>query len=112
MLREVLCFLQLREPLRGSVAGWLARLGVQSQDASAAALQPGQGGFAVRVSELGANAGQPGPELVLTPLNERGSLSGGRSVAAPVLGCSLGPALLGMVLEWLWVRDDRRDSVP
>lgn len=112
LLREVHCLLRLREPLRESVAGWLARLGVQWQDASAAAPQPGPGAFAVGVSELETGAGQPGPDLVLTPLNERGRRSGGRSVAAPILGCSLGPALLGMVLEWLWVRDERQDSAP
>mgnify|MGYP002388193846 FL=1 len=112
LLREVHCFLQLREPLRGSVAGWLARLGVQWQDASAGALQAGQAGLAVGVSELGADAGQPCHDLLLTPLSEAGGLAGGRRVAAPILGCSLGPALLGLVLEWLWVRDERRDSVP
>jgi hypothetical protein len=108
LLGDVHCLLQLSEPLRGSVAGWLARLGVRWQDAGAGALPADPARLPVGVSELAAGAGQPGPTLLLTPVDECGGLSGGSRVAAPILGCSLGPALLGMVLEWLWVRNDRR----
>jgi hypothetical protein len=111
LLREVNCVLQLREPVRGSVAGWLARLGVRWHDACSTAPPPGAGALLVGVSELDAGAEQPGPTLLLTPLNECDRLTGGKSVAPPILGCSLGPVLLGMVLEWLWVRNDRRDSI-
>jgi hypothetical protein len=112
LLRKVHCVLELREPVRGSVAGWLARLGVRWHDACATAPPPGVGALLVGVSEIHAGAEQPGPTLLLTPLQECDSLSGARSVAPPILGCSLGPVLLGMVLEWLWVRRDRRDSIP
>jgi hypothetical protein len=112
LLREIHCVLQLREPLRGSVAGWLARLGVRWHDACAHAPPPGAGALLIGVSELEADAGQPGPTLLLKPVIEGGRLCGGKSVAAPILGCSLGPALFAMALEWLWVRNDKRDSVP
>jgi hypothetical protein len=112
LLREVHCVLQLREPLRGSVAGWLSRLGVHWHDGGATTPLPGAAWLRIGVSELDVDAAQPAPTILLTPLNECGSLSGARSVAAPILGCSLGPALLAMVLEWLWVRNDRRDSAP
>jgi hypothetical protein len=112
LLREVHCLLQLSEPLRGSVAGWLSRLGVRWQDAGAVPPAACPPRLLIGVSELAAGMGQPGPILLLKPLDRSAGLTGGSSVAAPILGCSLGPALLGMVLEWLWVRDERRDSVP
>ena len=46
-----------------------------------------------------------GVEISAKPIQEE------RSTWATLL-YSLGPALLGLVLEWLWVRDERRDSVP
>lgn len=110
LLQQIDCVLQLREPLRGSVAAWLARLGVRWQDADATTQSFDVGGLLVSVRELLATTDQPGPTLLLEPLTEGGSSCGGRSVAAPIVGCSLGPALFGMALEWLWVRNDKRDS--
>ena len=112
LLREVHCLLQLHEPLRGSVAGWLTRLGVGWRDAGATPFPEGPPRVLIAVSELAAGTDQPGPTLLLKPLDGSAGPAGGTSVAAPILGCNLGPALLGMALEWLWVRGGRRDSIP
>jgi Histidine kinase-, DNA gyrase B-, and HSP90-like ATPase len=112
LLRRVHCVLHLREPLRGSVIGWLARLGVGWHDAGATTPPAASGGLLISVSELPVGADPPGPTLLLKPVHEGGRSCGDRSVAAPILGCNLGPALFGMVLEWWWVSDERRDSIP
>lgn len=112
ILPRLSCRLALSGHLFESVSGWLERLGVPWQPAGAVerAIEPA--GLAVVVSEHPAAAGQPGPTLLLQPLN------GGRkpihacAVPAPVLCCTLGPALLGMALEWLWLSNEKPGSAP
>jgi hypothetical protein len=111
-LHSMSCHLALSDPLLESVAGWLERLGVPWHDAATADRPADPASLAIAVSEHSTAVGQPGPILLLEPLNDGRNPAGVRAVPAPILCCTLGPALLGMALEWLWLRDDRPGSTP
>lgn len=112
ILQSMSCRLALSGPLLESVAGWLERLGVPWHDAATADQPADPASLVIAVSEHSAAVGQPGPILLLEPLNDGRDPAGARAVPAPILCCTLGPALLGMALEWLWLRDDRPGSAP
>lgn len=113
ILRRLHCRLALTEPLRGSVAGSLARLGIRWHDAAANHRDSdAPGSLVIAISEQPAGLGRPGPNLLLTALNGYRKQAPTRVLAGPILCCSLGPALLGMMLEWLWLRNEKRDSAP
>lgn len=101
------CQLELRGAVRQSVDGWLARLGVsRTADAS---LAPSHGRrLRLRISELRV-PDRAGPLLLLRPVNPSAPGLTAHRLAAPIVGASLGPVLLEMALEWLWLSRDRRD---
>lgn len=112
MLSRLSCRLALSGHLFDSVSGWLERLGVSWHPAAAVGRTIAPAGLAVVVSEYPAAAGQPGPTLLLQPLNDDGKPVHACFVPAPVLCCTLGPALLGIALEWLWLRSEKPGSAP
>jgi hypothetical protein len=112
ILPRLSCRLALSGYLFESVSGWLERLGVPWQPAGAVERAIDPAGLAVVVSEHPAAAGRPGPTLLLQPLNDGGKPVHSCAVPTPVLCCTLGPALLGMALEWLWLRNEKPGSAP
>ncbi len=124
ILRSVECCLDLRGTLRQSVASCLTRLGVSWR-------QPGQGEAPVTaagtgtgdsgqsaeqlcifVAEVPAVVGRAGPTLSLRAETPTGHVTGSKCLQAPILECTLGPALLELALQWLWVRNDKPGSAP
>jgi hypothetical protein len=112
ILPHLSCRLALSGHLLESVSGWLERLGVPWEPAGAIERAINPAGLVVGVSEHPAAAGQPGPTLLLQPLNDGGKRVHACAVPAPVLCCTLGPALLGIALEWLWLRNETPGSAP
>ena len=112
ILPRLSCRLALSAHLLESVGAWLDRLGVPWQPAAAGAPAIDPAGLAVLVSEHPVAAGQPRPTLLLQPLNDGGKPVHACAVPAPVLCCTLGPALLGIALEWLWLRNEKPGSAP
>lgn len=97
-------------PLFGSVTAWLDRLGVGWLPVD----RCGTGRLEtlrIRIAELPPEAHKPGPSLLLTPLDACRSDDYARRLHGPIVGTSLGPALLQMALEWLWFRDGIQDSI-
>lgn len=107
ILQRLSCRLDLAEPLATSVAGWLIRLGVCRQNPDRREPR-----LCLRISELPPAVGQPAPILVLAPVDGCGPAGRARRLAAPIVGSSLGPVLLEMALEWLWLRNGRPGSIP
>jgi hypothetical protein len=108
ILDRVDCRLELDGVVRESVIGWLARLGVSWHDDVAAKRRRHRDQLALRISELQAEH-RPGPLLLLEPQPGRGPAGQARRLEAPVVGSTLGPLLMEMGLEWLWLSRDSRD---
>lgn len=100
------CHLELEGPMRESVAGWLSRLGVAWHDAGVGNSGPQRRKLCLRVRES-RSGGRPGP-LLLEPWHGARLPDRGRRLDVPVMGSTLGPLLLEMALEWLWLRRDSK----
>jgi len=124
ILRSVECCLDLRGTLAQSVASCLTRLGVPwrlpGQEATplpavgtdaASGGQPA-GRLCISVAEMPVAAGGTGPTLSLRAETLAGDMTGSKCLQAPILECNLGPALLELALQWLWVRDGKPGSAP
>ena len=111
LLHSIECTLDLAGPLRASVAGCLARLGVAWQSS-----EPGAGSsddrLFVNISELAATADHPGPALLLSAKTRGNRPVGGKTLQPPILECSLGPLLLELALEWQWFSEPAGDLPP
>ena len=94
-----------------SLVAWLDRLGVRWCSAEKAAPPAQPRTLPVRISELPPESGRAGPSLLLTPLDGCRPGDHARRLRGPVIGTTLGPALLQMALEWLWFRDGSAGSV-
>jgi anti-sigma regulatory factor (Ser/Thr protein kinase) len=99
-------------PLLDSLTAWLDRLGVRRDVAAPAGPSTRSESLRIRISELPPENHKPGPLLLLTPLDADRPGDHACRLHGPVVGATLGPVLLRMVLEWLWFRDDSRDSAP
>ena len=93
-----------------SLAAWLDRLGVRWSSAEKAGATPPPGTLPVRISELPPESGRAGPYLLLAPLDGCRPDDHARRLRGPIVGTTLGPALLQMALEWLWFRDGSAGS--
>ena len=118
MLRALECRVDLADPLRRSVIGCLSRLGVLHGRSPAGpapdtcvGLKAGEG-LHVSLTELPVMGDHPGPVLGLHAQTTAGVVIGSKRLQAPILECSLGPLLLEFALEWLWIRNEKPDSVP
>jgi len=118
MLRALECHVDLAGPLRRSVIGCLARLGVVRGVMTAVpcpGIGPGRrsaAGLHVSLTELPAIGDHPGPALGLHAQTAAGEIIGSKRLQAPILECSLGPLLLEFALEWLWLRNEKQDCGP
>lgn len=124
ILRSVDCCLDLRGRLRQSVASCLTRLGVAwwlpaqgETPVTAPEAETGSGGqsanrLSISVTEVPAVVGHTGPTLSLRAESPAGHVTGCKCLQLPILECALGPALLELALQWLWVRNDKPDSAP
>jgi len=124
ILRSVDCCLDLRGSLRQSVASCLTRLGVTWRlpaegvtSVTAGETDTGKDGqFANRlyisIVEVPAVVGRTGPTLSLRAESPAGHVTGSKCLHVPILECTLGPALLELALQWLWVRNDKPGSAP
>jgi hypothetical protein len=111
LLAQVRCQLKLKEPLRRSVASFLARLGVGR---SHTAPYTSDQGLVVVISEVARTVENPLRSLLLAPGSHPGLALQSRALDAPVLQSSLGLLLLEMALEWrsLEIRNGTPGSVP
>lgn len=124
ILQSVECRIELPASLQRSVAGCLARLGVPwrlSEQDTAPALtgdsnRPGDSmdveKLCISITEMQTAAGLPGPQLLLQAESDNGCLTGSKCLQAPFLECNLGPLLLELTLEWLWIRNEEPGSAP
>jgi len=124
ILRSVECLLDLRGALRQSVASCLTRLGVEwrlpGQEATPETAErtdvgsDGQtaGPLCISLAEIPAAVGEIGPTLSLRAETLAGDVTGSKYLHTPILECNLGPALLELALQWLWVRDEKPGSAP
>jgi hypothetical protein len=112
ILSRLQCLLDLSDPVRTSVDAWLNRLGVRCGPGDGSRQRCGSGELLLRVSELPDCGVHPGPTLLLAPLDGRPAAECARRLSGPIVGSTLGPLLLELALDWLWLRNDRPDSVP
>ena len=109
LLPRLECQLQLRGALRRSVDGWLDRLGVARAAVGGASLSRSrERRLRLRISELPV-PGQAGPLLLMSPVDPAASRIAARRLSAPIVGSSLGPVLLEIALEWVWLRRGTQD---
>ena len=121
-LQAVECRLELQGAARRSVACCLARLGVAEstlEELSDCASDETTGGstprrnltpIAVFFSEMPIESGLSSASLLLRVESPDGRVLGGKRLDQPVLESSLGPLLLELVLECLWLRHAAPDS--
>jgi hypothetical protein len=116
LLRTLECRLDLGGSLERSVRCCLARLGVACR-ASAGRPRRDAGDVSgadllVSISKRSTAAADSGLQLALQAETRDGRVACRRQLALPVLESSLGPLLLELALEALWLRNARRGSAP
>lgn len=117
ILQSIECRLELQGAARRSVVSCLARLGVTLDREAAGSAAGDVTGRApgcrdvprilVSIREMPVSAAGSGPQLLL-----QAEGAGSRRLDLPVLEGSLGPLLLELALERLWLRNAGPDSVP
>ena len=116
LLRAVECRLELSGHAQRSVAGCLARLGVPWRLAraqkAASAPRPATDACVVSIAEMPSVAGSPGPLLQLQAEATDGRVVACGSLQAPILEGNLGPLLMELILQTLWLRNAEPGSVP
>ena len=124
VLQSVECRIELPASMQRSVTGCLTRLGVPwhlSKQQTAPAMtggsnRPGDSKnverLCISITEIQTAAGLSGPQLLLQAESDTASLTGGKCLQAPFLECNLGPLLLELALEWLWIRNEEPGSAP
>jgi hypothetical protein len=122
ILRAVECRLELRGAARRSVDCCLARLGVAhssmaketervaAEVTDRPAHHQGPPAVLIFINEAPSPAGVAGASLLLRVETPAGRVVGSRRLDQPVLECSLGPLLLELALECLWLRNAGRGS--
>lgn len=120
ILQSVECRLDLQGAARRSVACCLSRLGVAhggmenrpEGDVDRAIGGPdhcsGPAQVLVSIQETPIEAGASCAPLLLQTRTPDGGVQGGRLLHTPILECSLGPLLLELALECLWLRNADR----
>jgi hypothetical protein len=115
-MRSVECRLELSGQAHRSVAWCLARLGVPWRlpgvQMAAGAEGPAAKAWVVSITELPTVARRPGPLLQLQAEASDGRVFACRRLQAPVFEGNLGPLLMELILEALWVRNAKPGSVP
>jgi len=108
---QVCCELKLANPMRRSVDGFLARLGVRRSDTSGQMDEPG---LDLVISEVPQQLFKSSSGIILTPRANPGPVPQSRMLEAPVLESSLGRLLLELALEWrsLVLRNESQGSAP
>jgi len=124
ILQSIECRLDLQGAALRSVASCLARLGVSSSQAATgteraagdeAGMAPGCRDIpriVVCIGEVPDAAAGSGPQLLLRAGTVGGGAAGSRRLDLPVLEGSLGPLLLELALERLWLRNAGPGSIP
>jgi hypothetical protein len=116
LLHAVECRLELSGHVQQSVAGCLERLGVswrlaRTQTATSAPRTTNDA-WIVSIAEMPSVAGSPDPLLQLQAEAIDGRVIARRSLQAPILEGNLGPLLMELILQTLWVRNAEPGSVP
>lgn len=97
LLERLCCRLDLTNPLRRSVEGFLSRLGVRLVK-SMASLPDTK--LCLAITEKNASTAGVTPGLLLTPYASRGKAPPVKAIEVPVLESRLGRVLLELALEW------------
>jgi len=120
ILQSVECHLELQGAARRSVVCCLSRLGVshsgmdnRPEGAVGRAIGGpdhfhGSAPVLVSIKETPIEAGTPCAQILLQTRTPDGGVLGSRLLDTPVLECSLGPLLLELALECLWLRNADR----
>jgi anti-sigma regulatory factor (Ser/Thr protein kinase) len=116
LIRLALCRLELSGQLQRSVAGCLARLGApvaaDAQGGCEAADELSPRALTISITEGSTVRGEADPGLMLEAAMPGGQAIARRNLQAPVLESNLGPLLLELILQSLWVRDAKGGSAP